>query len=119
MATLLISGSDGTNDPTMASLPFMAAGAAKAQGHDVVIWLWNEAVTLARRGTAEHIQGVNLKLLGDVLADVVTAGIPIWVCSACAVARNVALEDLVTGAVIKEMPDYIEAVTERDRLIPY
>ena len=39
MATFLISGSRGTDDPTMATLPFMAAKTAKEQGHDVVVWL--------------------------------------------------------------------------------
>ncbi len=46
MATFIISGSRGTDDPTMATLPFMAAKVAKEQGHDVVLWLWNESVTL-------------------------------------------------------------------------
>jgi uncharacterized protein involved in oxidation of intracellular sulfur len=56
MATFLISGSRGTDDPTMATLPFMAAKTAKEQGHDVIVWLWNEAVTLGRKGTAGHVQ---------------------------------------------------------------
>ena len=33
MATFIISGSRGTDDPTMATLPFMAAKVAKEQGH--------------------------------------------------------------------------------------
>lgn len=32
----------------MATLPFLAAKSAKEQGHDVVPWLWNEAVTLSK-----------------------------------------------------------------------
>jgi len=36
MATFIISGSRGTDDPTMATLPLMAAKVAKEQGHDVV-----------------------------------------------------------------------------------
>ena len=55
MATFIISGSRGTDDPTMATLPFMAAKTAKEQGHDVVLWLWNEAVTSARKGSADHV----------------------------------------------------------------
>jgi len=60
MLTFIISGSRGTDDPTMATLPFMAAKVAKEQGHEVVLWLWNEAVTLGRKGTADHVTGVNL-----------------------------------------------------------
>jgi predicted peroxiredoxin len=102
MATFIISGSRGTDDSTMATLPFMAAKVAKEQGHEVVLWLWNEAVTLGRKGTA-----------------VQAANIPIWVCGACAVARQIGAGDLVGGATIKGMPDYIKAVAERDRNVAF
>jgi predicted peroxiredoxin len=119
MATFIISGSRGTDDPTMATLPFMAAKVAKEQGHDVVLWLWNEAVALGRKGVADHVTGVNLTPLKDLLAAVQTAQIPIWVCGACAVARQISGKDLVTGASIKGMPDYIKAVAERDRNVAF
>ena len=119
MATFIISGSRGTDDPTMATLAFVAAKAAKEQGHDVVLWLWNEAVTIGRKGTADHVTGVNLTPLKDLLAAVQGANIPIWVCGACAVARQIAATDLVAGATIKGMPDYIKAVAERDRSVVF
>lgn len=119
MASFIISGSRGTDDPTMATLPFMAAKTAKEQGHDVVLWLWNEAVTLARTGTADHVTGVNLTPLKELLAAVQAAGVPIWVCGACAVARRVGAEQLVAGATIKGMPDYIKAVAERDKSVAF
>jgi predicted peroxiredoxin len=119
VATFIISGSRGTDDPTMATLPFVAAKAAKEQGHDVVLWLWNEAVTLGRKGTADHVHGVNLTPLKDLLAGVQAAYIPIWVCGACAVARQIGGADLVAGASIKGMPDYIKAVAERDRSVVF
>jgi predicted peroxiredoxin len=119
MATFIISGSRGTDDPTMATLPFMAAKVAKEQGHDVVLWLWNEAVTLGRKGTADHVTGVNLTPLKDLLAALQAAGVQIWVCGACAVARQISSADLVAGASIKGMPDYIKAVAERDRTVAF
>ncbi|MEK6585851.1 MAG: DsrE family protein [Nitrospirota bacterium] len=119
MATFIISGSRGTDDPTMATLPFMAAKTAKEQGHDVVLWLWNEAVTLGRKGVADHITGVNLTPLKELLAAIQAAGVPVWVCGACAVARQVSATDLVAGAFIKGMPDYIKAVAERDRNVMF
>lgn len=119
MATFIISGSRGTDDPTMATLPFMAAKTAKEQGHDVVLWLWNEAVTLGRKGVADHVTGVNLTPLKELLAAVQAAGVPIWVCGACAVARQLEAADLVAGASIKGMGDYIKAVAERDRTVAF
>lgn len=119
MTTFIISGSHGTDDPTMASLPFMAAKSAHEAGHGVVLWLWNEAVSLARSGVAGHVTGVNLTPLGAVLEAVQAAGIPIWVCSACAVARGIEASDLISGAVIKGMPDYIHEVASRDRTVSF
>ena len=119
MATFIISGSRGTDDPTMATLPCMAAKVAKEQGHDVALWLWNEAVTLGRKGTADHVTGVNLTPLKDLLAAVQAVGITVWVCGACAVARQMTPADLVAGATIKGMPDYIKAVAERDRNVAF
>jgi predicted peroxiredoxin len=119
MASFIISGSRGTDDPTMATLPFMAAKVAKEQGHDVVLWLWNEAVTLGRKGTADHVTGVNLTPLKELLSAVQTAGVPIWVCGACAVARQIGGGDLVAGASIKGMPDYIKAVADREKSVTF
>lgn len=119
MAKFIITASRGTDDPTMATLPFMATKAAKEQGHDVVLWLQNEAVMLARKDTADHVVGVNLTPLKDLLSVVQAAGIPIWVCGACAVARQIGEGDLVGGAVIKGMPDYIQAIAECDRSVTF
>lgn len=119
MSRFIVSGSRGTDDPTMATLPFIAAKTAKEQGHDVVLWLWNEAVVLGRKGVADHVIGVNLTPVKDLLAAVQALGIPIWVCGACAVARAIGPEDLVEGAVIKGMPDYINALIERDKNITF
>lgn len=119
MSSFIISGSRGTDDPTMATLPFIAAKVAKEQGHDVVLWLWNEAVVLGRVGVADHVIGVNLTPLKDLLAAVQAAGIPIWVCGACAVARQIGVADLVEGASIKGMPDYIAATLQCDKSITF
>ena len=119
MTRFLISGSRGTDDPTLATLPFMAAKTAKEQGYDVVLWLWSEAVTLGRTGTADHVVGVNLTPLKDLLAAVQAAKIPLWVCGACAVARQVRETALVEGATNKGMPDYIQAVAEREKVISF
>jgi uncharacterized protein involved in oxidation of intracellular sulfur len=119
MATFIIAASRGTDDPTMATLPFMAAKAAKEQGHDVVLWLQNEAVVLGRKGVADHVTGVNLTPLKDLLAALQATDIPVWVCAACAVARQIGAGDLVAGAVIKGMPEYVKAVAERDRSVTF
>ena len=115
----IISGSRGTDDPTMATLPFMAAKVAREQGHDVILFLWNEAVTLAWAGVGDNLVGVNLPPLKDLLSTIQAAAIPVWVCGACAVARKVAESDLIGDAVIKTMGDYIKAVAEREKCVAF
>jgi uncharacterized protein involved in oxidation of intracellular sulfur len=115
----IISGSHGTDDPTMATLPFMAAKTAREQGHDGILFLWNEAVTLARLGIGDNVIGVNLTPLKDLLAAIQAASIPVWVCGACAMARKVEQSDLIQGAVIKTMGDYIKAVAEREKNVAF
>jgi predicted peroxiredoxin len=115
----IISGSCGTDNPTMATLPFMAAKTAKEQGHDVVLFLWNEAVVLARPEITNHVIGVNLTPLKEILGAIIATGIPIWVCGACAIARRVEEGDFVAGATIKTMGDYIQAVAEREKCVAF
>lgn len=115
----IISGSYGTDNPTMATLPFMAAKTAKEQGHDVILFLWNEAVVLARPEIANHVIGVNLTPLKEILEAIISTGIPIWVCGACAIARRVEEGGLVAGATIKTMGDYIQAVAEREKCVAF
>lgn len=119
MTSFIIAGNRGTDDPTMATLPFIAAKVAHEQGHEVVLWLANEAVVLARKGVADHVTGVNLVPLRDLLQVVQALGIPIWVCAACAVARQIDVGSLVDGAEIKGMPDYIQAVAEREKSVVF
>jgi predicted peroxiredoxin len=119
MTTFIISGSRGTDDPTMATLPFMVAKVAKEQGHDVVLWLWNEAVVLAKTGVADHVIAINLPPLKDLLAAIQSAGVPIWLCGACVTGRQIGSADLVEGALIKGTPDYIAAILERDKSITF
>jgi predicted peroxiredoxin len=48
----IISGTRGTDDPTIATLPFMGAKVAREQGYDIVLFLRSETVTLAGQESA-------------------------------------------------------------------
>lgn len=119
MAQFVIAASKGTDDPTMATLAFIASKSAKEQGHDVMLWLQGEAVVLARKGMVDGVTGVGLPALKVVANAVQLLKIPIWVCSACAMARQMKESELEIGAVMKDMPDYIKAVSESDRNLSF
>jgi uncharacterized protein involved in oxidation of intracellular sulfur len=119
MARILISAKHGTDNPTLATLPYIAAKTAKAQGHDPMIWLWDEATALVRPGAVEHIKGVNVKALQEVLSEVIEMGVPIWACKGCSLARGVEEANMIANAEIKEMPDFIQALVECDKNVEF
>ena len=119
MTRLVIAGSKGTDDPTMATPPFIASQAAHEQGHEVVLWLQAEAVVLAKKGVVDGVQGVGLPALKVLANTIQSQGIPVWVCSACATTRQIHEPDLEVGAVMKGMEDYVKAVTECDRNLSF
>lgn len=119
MAKILISAKHGTENPTLATLPYIAAKTAQAQGHEPLIFLWDEATALVRPGAADHIVGVNVKALKEVLSEVIEKGIPIWACKGCALARGVEPEKMIPNAEIKEMGDFIQALADCDKNVEY
>jgi len=116
---IVISVSRGTDDPTQATLPFIAAKAAKSEGQDVTVWLQNEAVLLAREGIADSVVGIGIPPLKDVLSVLVDGNVPFWVCQACAVARKINAPDLIKGGIIQGMDAYVRLVVASDKNIEF
>lgn len=79
MATILYTTSFGSDDPTRATIPFVAALGAIEAGHQVRIALLGEATYLIKEHVADHIQGVGFAPLKELLAKVIANGVPIYV----------------------------------------
>jgi|SRR5680860_779742 len=103
----------------MATLPFIASQTAQEQGHEVVLCLQAEAVVLAKKGVVNGVQGVGLPTLKVLANTILSQGIPLWVCSACAIARQINESDREVGVVMKGMQDYVKAVAESDRNLSF
>ncbi len=103
----------------MATLPSIASKAPKEQGHDVILWLQGEAVVLARKGMVDGVQGVGLTALKVLANAVQLLEIPIWVCSACAIVRQIEKSNLEIGSMMEDMPGYVKAVAESDRNVSF
>jgi len=79
MATILYSSTYGTDDPTRATLPFLAALGALEAGHQAQIILQGEAVFLLKDYLVEQIHGVGWPPLSDLITKAIDQNIPIYV----------------------------------------
>lgn len=79
MATILYTSSWGSDDPTRATIPFVAALGALEAGHQPRIALLGEATYLMKDVVADQIHGVGWPPLKELLAKVHEHAVPIYV----------------------------------------
>lgn len=112
---VIVCVSSGTDDRTRATLGMLAAKAAVAQGHEVVIWLQGEAASIANKNVYDKIQGINMPPMKDIVASLIGDKVPVWVCEACGKGRNVTPENWLATASYKNMGDYVTAALAADK----
>ncbi|HET7034981.1 MAG TPA: hypothetical protein VFI42_04800 [Thermomicrobiaceae bacterium] len=76
---LMYVGLHGTDDPTKATLPFVAAHGAAGAGIDSCVVLVDEGAALLKPGMIEAVYGVGFPALAELVGQVREAGIPLYV----------------------------------------
>ena len=76
---LMYVGLHGTDDPTLATLPFLVATGAATAEVDCCVYLLGEAAVLAKPGMIDSVKGVGFPPLTDLWQKVKEANIPIYV----------------------------------------
>jgi predicted peroxiredoxin len=79
MAKILYVTSFGSDDPTRATIPFIAAAGAIEAGHEPEIALLGEATYLVKTGMAEQIQGVGFPSLKQLFSKLIEHRVPVYV----------------------------------------
>lgn len=79
MATILYTSSWGSDDPTRATIPFVAALGALEAGHQPQIALLGEATYLMKDVIADQVHGVGWPPLKELLAKVREHAVPVYV----------------------------------------
>ncbi len=79
MATMFITSTYGTDDPTRAQLPFLQALGVVEAGHQAQIALVGEATFLMKDYLVAQIHGVGWPPLTELFAKVIDQNIPIYV----------------------------------------
>ncbi|MBI4504593.1 MAG: hypothetical protein HY691_03585 [Chloroflexi bacterium] len=79
MATLLFIGTNGSENPTKAVLPFLSANGAVDAGHQAQITLLGDAVVLMRDVVANSVVPVGWPPLKELMATALKNNVPIYV----------------------------------------
>jgi predicted peroxiredoxin len=79
MAKILYASSFGSDDPTRATIPFIAANGAIEAGHEPEIVLLGEATYLVKEGVSDEIKGVGFPPLTDLINKLRDHGVPVYV----------------------------------------
>jgi uncharacterized protein len=79
MATLLISGTHGPDDPTRASLPFHVGKGAIEGGHQVAVALMGDAAYVMKDDIREAISGVAIPPLRELFQFAVEHKVRVYV----------------------------------------
>ena len=78
MGRLLYVGTYGSDDPTRAQMPFIAASGALDAGHEPAIVLMGEAVYLANDQIVDALQGVGFPPLRKLVDKMLDNGVPFY-----------------------------------------
>jgi uncharacterized protein involved in oxidation of intracellular sulfur len=79
MGKLLYVGTYGTDDPTRATMPFIAASGALKRDHEPSIALMGEAVYLMKGEVVDQVDGVGFPPLRQLMDEIIGAKVPIYV----------------------------------------
>ncbi len=112
MERMLVSTTWGPTDPTRAGLAFAYAMIAKKQGLDVAVFLFHDAVLLARKELYDKIIPIGPPPLQQSMEFLLEQDVPIFVCKPCFELRGVSTTDLVKTAELKGMDYFVELSKE-------
>ncbi len=125
MSKFLIIVNNGPEDPNRATVPFLTAKALIEKGHEVSIWLYNNAVYLIPEGVAENVQAPGLPNLEDLLLFLTMKHkTPIYIGTSCAIGRglvddnNLSICDFTCGK-LGTPPKLADLIIEADNVIGF
>ena len=102
-----------TDDQDRANGAVALAVSLLSEDADLVIFYIFEGAHLAKKSVAETIEGRNLTPVRELFPMLLDAGVPMFLCGACAKTYNIAEEDLVDGVKIVHIPTIAAEMTER------
>jgi len=112
--TLIIYDAPMVKERALSALRF--AWTADLEGHKVQIWLFENGVYLAKKNQKPP-QG--LTNYGQMLEDLVKAGVEVKACVVCAESRGLVAGELIDGVRIATIHELIEWTANSDKVITF
>ena len=119
MAKLLFNITNGTNNPTKASLGFMLARTAVEEGHEVQVFLNADAVSLIRKPVLDSLVGLGTGKLSEHFDILVDANVPIYVSAISCEIRGVTEKHLETNSIKVFPKTLLNLSLQSDRTFVY
>jgi predicted peroxiredoxin len=116
---LVIMVTHGPDEPELATIPFVMAGAAVASDVEVVMGFQGEGCRLVVKGEAEKVAAPEFAPLAGLLDSVLEFGGKLLVCGPCVKNRGIAAEDLVEGAEIVAAARFVAEITAATNSLVY
>ena len=79
MGKIMYLGTYASDDPTRATLPFLAASGAIDKGHEATIFLIGEAVYLMKDEVVDAVQGIGIPSLRQLMDKIISHEVPIYI----------------------------------------
>lgn len=105
---MLVLLSCGTDNPNRATRAFFIAVVAHKQGCPTSVFLMDDAVFLAKKGMAVNVRAATGDNADDHISYLQEFGVPILVCTPCAVSRQITANDLINGARMTTAVEFVE-----------
>jgi len=118
MEKVLVHTTWGPTDPTRAGLAFAYAMMATKQGMEVTLFLFHDAVLLARQEMYTKVIPIGPPPLKDCMDFLLEQKVKIYVCKPCFEFRGMSTEDLIKTAELKGM-DYFAELAKNSKVVNF
>ena len=119
MASILFQVTHGPEAQSRVALAFLVARTAVAEGHDVIVFLAAEGVTLLRDPVMDGVTGLGLGNVREHHDAIVAGGGKIYASRMSSVARDIDVDGLSERVTFARPEDLVRLIVEHDKVLTY
>lgn len=112
MEKILIHTTWGPTDPTRAGLAVTCAMMSEAEGLDVTMFLFHDAVFLANKKMYPKVIPIGPPPVSGGIEYLIEQNVKVYVCRPCYEFRGLSTDDLISTAELKGMEMFVELAKE-------